>query len=91
MTMMYLVSCALRDPSHDYMPLWSALEKAGARRAMEAVWLLETDSSLQAITEAVRSHLEKSDRLFIAALGKNPWSATNLLDDTGVWLKTRLP
>ena len=85
----YIVSCALRDLRHDYSPFWSALEKAGAERAMEAVWLLETNQEIMAVTNAILPHLTSEDRLLVAEIGK--WSATRLLNDAGAWLKRKQP
>ena len=83
------MSCALRDLGHDYGPFWSALEKAGAQRAMETVWLLETTQDIQVVTNKILPHLTKEDQILVAEIGR--WSATRLLNDVSAWLKTRQP
>ena len=86
----FVISCALHDTTHDYAPLWADLEKAGAQRAMETVWLFETTSTVGEVTRKTLSHLQRGDRLLVVELSSG-WSATNLLDDTGSWLKSRRP
>ncbi len=85
----YLISCALRDVKHDYANFWHTLEKAGAKRAMESVWLIESSAKLDDLTRSVLRFLTPEDRLLVAEIGK--WSATHLVDETAEWLKAHKP
>ena len=85
---LYVVSCALRDPSHDYSPLWNALDRRGAKRAMEAVWLLESNDGIPDLTQAVLPMLKDDDRLLIAVIGQ--WSATHLLEEAQEFLRGKM-
>ena len=88
----YLVSCALRGISHNYQPLWSALEKAGAKCALESTWLLEADLDINQITNVLLPFLEPDDSLFVTEIPPGArWSATRLTDESGPWLMERRP
>ena len=81
---LYIISCALRDPAHDYAPLWQAFEHRGYRRAMEAVWIFESADDISSLTKSILPMLRDDDRLFVGEIGR--WSATHLLTEAHEFL-----
>ena len=88
----YLVDLAPHAPNHDYGPLWQAMDKVDARRALDTTWFLETPQSVQELTAELAKALDPKDRFLIVevAVGAK-WSAVRLEHDTGPWLKAHRP
>jgi CRISPR/Cas system-associated endoribonuclease Cas2 len=67
----YFISYDLNRPGQDYSSLISALETLGAKRYQKSAWLLTTTASATEIVNALSSHIDKTDSLFVAQYATN--------------------
>jgi hypothetical protein len=62
----YLISCALRKPDHDYKPLYEALDELAAERIQDPVWGLNSENSASAVFDYLWKHLHsQKNRQFV--------------------------
>ena len=62
----YLVSYDLRKPDYDYQPLYDELEKLGANRVQESVWMLCSNRMALDIHSALWGQMDSTrDRLLV--------------------------
>ncbi len=88
----YLVDVSTNHPDHDYGPLWMIMDQVNGKRALDTTWLLESDLSVEAITQRVSTCLDKADRFFIVEIAAGAaWAAVRLEHDTALWLKAKRP
>ena len=88
----YLIDVSTKHPEHDYGPLWLIMDSADAKRALDTTWFVESDQSVQEITEAVSRCLDHADRFFVVEIVRNaPWAAVRLEHDTALWLRSKRP
>ncbi len=87
----YLVDFSLRATDHDYAPLWRAMEKAGAQRAMDTTWFVDVKQNVGELTNALLSLVARGDRMLVVEIVKDAgWSATAMDEETKAWLKKRM-
>lgn len=78
----YFVHYAANDAEHDYAPLRRTLERLGASRLMEELWLVESDLDLKDLVTALFTDRPPSDRFLVMDLTPAfAWSAANLMID----------
>lgn len=60
----YLVTYDLNKESSpaDYKPLWDALNKLGAHRVLESVWLVNVTNTAKELHEHFKAHMDSNMR-----------------------------
>lgn len=70
----YEVSYDLRKPGRNYDSLYSRLADWKAARALQSVWIIETDNSAVAIRDDLAKHIDANDGLLVTGLtGEAAW------------------
>lgn len=88
----YLISCDMRDMSHDYEHLFHALREMGGHQAHPTTWFLESDTSLPDLSASLLGLMARTDGLLVLEITPGtPWAATRLGNQAGEWLKLRRP
>ena len=86
---MFLASLSLQA-THDYSPLWEALQKAQAQHLMDTTWLIDVSQDAAATTDALLSHCRPGDKLFLLTFTSDAaWSGTGLTSGAKSWLSER--
>jgi hypothetical protein len=86
--MILIITYDLKNPGHNYVPLFEAIKSQGAWcHYLTATWLLATDNTPEQVYNAICSKIMKSDRLLVATLsnGYEGW----LPKDAWDWLRAR--
>jgi hypothetical protein len=74
----YLISYDLVN-AKNYPKVWGALEKAGARKATESLWIVEDPGLYVDVLKAARNLVDGDDRVFVALLTPPYFGGYNLL------------
>ena len=87
----FLATLSVQGTSHDYSPLWNALEGAGAKCLMDATWLVDVSQDALTVTNALLSHCVTGDKLFVLEfVAGAAWTGTCLDADAKEWLARRM-
>jgi hypothetical protein len=73
MATLYLITYDLDSPGQNYQPLWDALKRFGAKRALESVWVMRSAYSATQLRDALKSYIDDNDRLLVSSM--NDWAA----------------
>jgi CRISPR/Cas system-associated endoribonuclease Cas2 len=78
---------------HSYAELYKTLNDWGAAHLQNSVWLLEINSSADAIRDAIQRHTHPNDTVCVIQLtdGHANWATNNARQEGNNWLKTRYP
>ncbi len=88
----FSVSCDLRAPGRNYQPLYDALQKAGAVRALRSLWLLDDPGTAVQIREALMLLVDENDGILVIEMVRNShWAACKMLPGAAEWLRARTP
>jgi hypothetical protein len=86
----YLVTYDLHN-ERNYPPVWAALERLGAVKALESVWLLTSTSGAGDLREALKAAADGDDSILVIELkaGSN-WSGARILPAGLDWLERNI-
>lgn len=70
----------------DYQTLWDALEKQGAQRALESLWVLSANNTAAEVLKWLRQFVDNDDRLFVCKTSSNDIVYINAKAGTKNWL-----
>jgi hypothetical protein len=87
----YSVSYDLRSPGQNYEPLYAALRKAKAVRALKSLWLLDHPTSSVEVRDILRTMMDANDGLLVTAISNSDWASYALEPGAAEWLKARFP
>ena len=86
----FSISYDLHNPHRDYKPLISALEKAGAARLLESLWLFSTTSTSAQVREWVDTLIDSDDSVAVLQIGPG-WATRNVRPEGLAFLKKHHP
>jgi hypothetical protein len=76
----------------DYTPIWNYLDKLGAVRVLESLWILESNSSASDLRNALRTATNDEDSIFVIQVFTNSgWAAYNIRPEGSGWLTRYIP
>ncbi|NSZ73234.1 CRISPR-associated protein Cas2 [Agrobacterium tumefaciens] len=81
----YLISYDLIKRK-DYPKLWEELERLGAHRTLESLWLLSVNNTAKEVSEHFEKFIDNDDKLWVSELTKNRYYK-NAKGGTNDWLK----
>jgi hypothetical protein len=84
-----IVTYDLNSPTRDYTPLFSAIQSQGVWwHNLRSTWLIDTQKTPGQVYEALRHHLEQTDRILITRMGEgySGW----LSKDAWEWIQLRV-
>ncbi len=70
----YVVDYDLRNPDHDYQPLYDALNQYECCHALESSWFIDSDLSASAIRDDLCQHVHQQDQIYVMRL-RPSWSS----------------
>jgi hypothetical protein len=76
---LYLISYDLIKPEKDYPDLLAALRKMGAKKVLYSEWMLDSDTSITDLFDAVRTDgkLDANDKLLVVEVSN--WTYVNTM------------
>lgn len=85
----YLLTYDLNN-SKDYQKLYDELERLGAHRTLDSVWLISVDNTARELREHVGQYIDSDDSLWVLEITKNH-SFNNVRKGTNDWMKANPP
>jgi hypothetical protein len=76
------------NSSHDYKPLWDALNKMDSVNCHRSVYLVAKDTTAAALYNQLVKLVDENDRLIVAEFYAKPSWGPKALQGTSAWLKT---
>lgn len=80
-----------RGSSSDYQELWDELERLGAHRVQESLWLVNLNNTPKEVIEHFKNFTDENDRLFVSSVRKGENWYTNAKAGTNKWLEANPP
>ncbi|WP_131193763.1 hypothetical protein [Lichenihabitans psoromatis] len=88
----YMVHIATTDATHDYAPLWGALDRLQACRAFIDVWFVDTYQPVDMMMSGFRRLLTEGDRLFLLQISERALlGSLGMMPEAQRWLEARRP
>lgn len=89
----YLLTYDLNNETSSaaYKPLWDELEKFGAHRVLESVWLVSNNASARAIHDHFKEKMDSDDSLFVTELRTSLYHYSGAKSGTNDWIKGNPP
>ena len=79
--MRYVVSYDLGKPVQNYQELWDALDKLGAKRALQSQWCLRHNNTTAArLRDYFWRFMDSDDRLLVNSIDGVDWAGMNLIN-----------
>jgi hypothetical protein len=89
MTMILVVSLDLLGPAASYDKLYEELKKQGTWwHYMRWTWLVDTDRTPEQVVDALKPHMQGTDRMLVAPLGR-PYQGL-LTKEEWSWVTSRM-
>jgi hypothetical protein len=86
----YIVSYDLHHERH-YPPVWAALNKMGATRLLESLWVLSSNLTTVQVCEAVKAAADSDDSVAVIELKPEPhWAAVRAKQPGIDWLRRNI-
>ncbi|QFY60364.1 CRISPR-associated protein Cas2 [Rhizobium grahamii] len=74
----------------DYQTLWDELERLGAHRTLESLWLVNVDNTAKELVDHLASFVDDDDKLWALEL-TNSHYYRNARGGTNDWIKNNPP
>lgn len=86
----HMVSYDLSQPNRDYPKLIEKIKSIGASWAhpSESVWMIDTNLSVGAVRDGLKTVIDKDDTLFVVEM-TGAWASLNLDAKVIEWLNAR--
>lgn len=75
----------------NYEPLHAGLQRGGAVRILESLWLWQVNDTAQGVRDALMNLVDQDDALAVIEIKpKSDWASRNALQPGVQWLKTNV-
>ncbi|MBS7698604.1 CRISPR-associated endonuclease Cas2 [Chelatococcus sp. YT9] len=77
--------------THDYQPLWDAMDKLGAQKTQYSLYLLNVNNTAKEIREHFQKLVDSDDRIWVTRIRRGQYDYGNAISGTNAWMEKNPP